>query len=96
MAVIDSMDIKRIDLLLEHGADVNGEACNAGAPEVATALGRFDFVLYFLSKGYTNNLDRLARWVSQRDVPKDSPKFQDKIQVLEILRQRGAKIPPLR
>lgn len=93
--VVDLDDAtQRIDLLLAHGANINGLACGSGAPTRAAVIARFNLVLYMLAKGYNANLDELAGSVNRRLVPKDSHFYQEKMQVLEILRQRGAKIPP--
>ena len=96
MAAVGSLERERVDLVLSHGANINGEVCDESAPEVAAAVGRFDWVLDFLSKGYDNKLERLAQICNIRIVPKDSQSYRDKMQALEILRQRGVKIPPLR
>jgi len=89
------IDRARIDLLLLHGADINSETCDETAPQSAAALGQFDLVLYFLSKGYSRNLDRLAWYVADRHVKEDSDAFRDKMKAIELLRARGAKIPPI-
>jgi ankyrin repeat protein len=96
MTSLGSFEYERIDLLLAHGADINGNACNYGAANIAAIYGRFDMVLYLLSKGYSFDLSGLAKTVNNSLVPKNSAAYQDKQRVLEILREKGAKIPPLR
>jgi uncharacterized protein len=94
MAAAKAFQIERIDMLLGHGADINGQACGFGAADTAAILGRFDIVLHLLSRGYDANLEGLAIMANDRSVPKDTQVYRDKLRVLEILRQRGVKVPP--
>lgn len=93
MAAIGTMDLRKVDFLLAHGADINGEACGEDAAEYAAVLGRFDIVLYLFSKGYDTHLNRLAEWMRYGAVPKDSQAYRDKMKVTALLRERGVTIP---
>ena len=96
MAAVGSLEPSRIDLVLTHGGDIDGEACEFGAPEVAAVLGRFDIVLYLFSKGYNNKLERLAKVASITHVSEQSQQYANKLKLLALLRERGITIPPPR
>jgi uncharacterized protein len=85
---------ENIDLLLKYGADINVHTkFGDSVPNVAAGLGRFDFVAHFLEKGFTYNLERLAKDVQNRRVPPNSDAQRWKDKVLDILAKRGVTIP---
>jgi hypothetical protein len=87
----DGTLVKRIDLLLAHGANINALPCGLGAAHKAIASGRFDLVLYLLKHGYNAHLDEIARWTRQAAAADDQSAYQR--EVLDYLRQHGAKVP---
>jgi ankyrin repeat protein len=91
-AGVHKQGTQRIDLLLAHGADINVQACSSGAPEIAVDMGRFDLVVYLLSKGYSAKLENLVSAIRWRRTPPEAR--DDKLRALQILRTRGIKIPP--
>ena len=72
------------------------EACTKGAADFAVTFNRFDIAIELLSKGYTKHLDRLARYVAGSPVAKTSKAYREKLSLINILRQKGAKIPLMR
>jgi len=58
---------------VKYGADVNAhDKFGASAPNTASDLGRFDIVARFLDKGFSYNLEKLAKAVQSRPVPPNS------------------------
>jgi hypothetical protein len=87
-------DIRRIDLLLAKGADINGESCGLDAPMQAIARQRYDVALYLLSKGYNRDLDKIAdATVNIIVYPETAEMARDKRRLQDALRQRGIRIP---
>jgi hypothetical protein len=85
--------LRRISLLLDLGADPNGEACGQDAAKPAPHYGRFRVLLLLLSRGYNRDLVALARRVFNEDVPEGTIAFRYKMEVLEELRRRGVTPP---
>ena len=92
MVAIEQDRAKNIQLLLDHGVDVNehDEGGNSAAT-MAAALAKFNILEMLLKRGYNYNLERLAIGVNGRVV---APKFAaEKQHVLDMLKERGVKFP---
>jgi ankyrin repeat protein len=85
---------RNIDLLLQHGADINIHRNNGDTAAVfAASLGDFDLVAHFLEQGLNYDLQRLARTVEIIRVPPNSEAQRWKDKVIAMLKERGAKFP---
>ncbi len=93
---LDYPPSQSLDVLLEHGADINILDSRLSAADSAIALGRFDIAAYLLEKGLTINLQDLAWGAEMRALPPQSEQNQWKAKVIEMLKERGAKFPALK
>jgi ankyrin repeat protein len=93
-ASIPSRRIETLELLVSNGADVNlTERPGAStAAEYAAAVGFFEATAWLLDHGYSNDLDRLARYVDASHVRPGSVSDQWKSRVREILRAKGVEV----
>ncbi|MDH5228476.1 MAG: hypothetical protein OEZ58_10190 [Gammaproteobacteria bacterium] len=84
---------KRIDFLLDNGADLNGVDNQGGtiADHVVAVWGRYDKGLFYLEKGTTVELERLAQIAVMVNVPDSQQIWYEKL--LAALKQRGVEIP---
>ena len=94
MIAIEHGRMQNVEMLLDHGADVNehDEVGNTAAT-YAAGLTKFNIVIMLIKHGYNYDLKRLAFGVNGNVVPKDSDLFIQKKQVLEMLKERGVKFP---
>lgn len=81
--------VRRIDLLLAHGADINLQACHRGALAMASVQNRFDVVLYLLLKGYNYDLADFALGVAMGNIIPDGPACRNKQRTIALLERRG-------
>jgi ankyrin repeat protein len=83
---------ENLRILLDHGADVNNhDHVGQTAATLAAALASWDVVMLLLERGYSYDLEDLARGVQNRVV---SPKGEEgKQQALKMLESRGVKLP---
>lgn len=92
MIAIEQGRTQNVQLLLDHGADVNehDEGGNTAAISAAD-FAKFDIVELLLRRGYSYDLPRLALAV---DRGATAPQYEaEKQHVLEILKLRGVKFP---
>jgi ankyrin repeat protein len=65
MAAVAEGRPSNVDILLRHGADLNArDALQLSAPEIAISRNRYDMAYMLLDKGYSKDLDRLARFAA--------------------------------
>jgi ankyrin repeat protein len=91
--LMESVMSKRcVELLVEHGADVNFKTEIGGVTALVDAItvGQLDVASYLLERGATANLDRAANNLQNRFLS-DEPK---RIALLKVLKAKGAKILP--
>ena len=80
------------DILLAHGADINWRNKHGdSAPWTTLTPGRFDWTLYFLEKGFNNDLQDLAASVETR--PASDRMLPWKVKVIDFLKAKGAVFP---
>jgi ankyrin repeat protein len=93
MVAIHNFREEYFELLLSHGADVNwnsdGSMGIKNVPKAAMTVGRFDWTLYFLEKGYKGDMQALARSVEAIKVS-DRQK-PNKQKVIDYLKSRGVE-----
>lgn len=92
MIAIENNRDKSVQLLLQHGADINEhDEGGSSAATQAAGLSKFDIVAMLLEHGYSYDLQGLALEVSGNLV---SPNLAAKKQhVLDMLKDRGVKFP---
>jgi hypothetical protein len=80
-------------ILLDAGADINREHGGQTIAERAVALDQFDKAKELLQRGYSHNLERLGHLVGSTYLGHLSDgQRKDRLQVVELLRQRGVKV----
>ena len=94
MVAISNFKEENIRILLEHGADINWNADGSmgikNAPRAAIVMGRFDWALDFLKKGYRGDLSQLAKSVASIKVSEDGK--ADKQKVIDYLESKGITV----
>lgn len=86
--------LANVKILLAAGADLNAhDEYGESAATATIALGKFEVLAYLLERGFSYNLESVARRVARIDVPDDSEAQQWKLKVNELLKARGVKIP---
>jgi len=94
LAAADAGLFDNVRALVAAGADINVHNGAHSAPWLAiAAAGRYDIALWLVGKGYSHDLEYLARGVESRHVPLDSPLQRAKELLIELLRTRGMKFP---
>lgn len=93
MVAIQQDQAKNVQLLLDHGADVNehDEGGNSAAT-MAVARGNFEVIKALLKRGYNYDLRRVAIGVDRTSAANQHEETE-KQQVLEMLKVRGVKFP---
>jgi uncharacterized protein len=88
---VRARQIAMLEMLVQHGADVNlaGRPGASTAAEHAAALGFFEGTAWLLEHGYTNDLDRLGRYVDNSHVQPGTESDRWKLRVCALLRDRG-------
>ena len=91
MMAVDAFRDDYFELLLSHGADVNwnieGTKGTSTVPRVCITIGRFDWLLYFLDKGYEGNLVQLGSTVKNIHVSERMEPYKQ--QAIQYLKDRG-------
>ena len=94
MVAISNFREENFDLLLKHGADINWNADGSmglnNVPRSAIIIGRFDWALGFLEKGYKGDLGELAKSVSTIKVSEKGRANKQK--VIDYLESKGIKV----
>ena len=79
------------ELLLSHGADVNwnidGTKGLSTVPNKCITVGRYDWLLYFLEKGYKGDLHQLGIEVKNRHVSAKMEPYKQK--AIQYLKDKG-------
>jgi len=83
---------ENIKILLKYGADINGHDSIGGAPELALVQDRFDLVMFFLDHGFSDDLNKLAKYV-EGSMVYGGPQCDWKKKDLERLRDMGVILP---
>lgn len=85
----------QIDVLLKHGADVNGynKRDDGTAATAAVTVGRFDLAVYLVERGLNFELQKLGAAAEIRMVPKTSEQQRWKEQLISTLKERGVTFP---
>lgn len=92
MVAITQRREEYFDMLLAHGAELNWRNRHGdSAPWQTLTPGRFDWTLYFLEKGYNNDLQDLANDVET--VPASEQMLPWKVKVIDYLKAKGAVFP---
>lgn len=103
MHAVSEFRFDNADLLLAYGVDINGhnniqkDFPADSAATVAIAMGRYDYALKLLERGYSYNLDDLAKTAEIRQVSSNmEPARQAVIRLIEENRQArdSALAPP--
>ncbi|WP_246048808.1 ankyrin repeat domain-containing protein [Leptospira sarikeiensis] len=85
---------ENIKILVDAGADINFQSSRSSienGPEEAIGVGgRFDIAVWFLEKGYTNNLQGLAVIAEARGT---NARQSHKEKLIDMLIARGIKFP---
>jgi len=92
MIAMEQGRMQNFQLLLNHGADINAHDKGGNSvADYAAALAKFGVVEELLKRGYSYDLDGLARGISGRVV---APNLAaEKQHVLGMLKERGVKFP---
>jgi hypothetical protein len=93
MAVLHQRD-RHIDILLQHGADINGHNAisKSTAADTAVAMARFDLAIRLLEQGLNYNLAGLVRSIEVRAISPDSPQQKWRKQLISMLEERGYQV----
>ena len=85
----------QIDVLLEHGADINGQYTRGDgtAATAAITVGRFDLAVYLVERGLNHDLQKLGAAAEIRVVPKTSEQQRWKDKLIAMLKERGVVFP---
>jgi len=85
---------RNVELLLDHGADVNAvtPVGEVTAAEVAVGQGEMELAYRLLERGTTANLQGVADVLAHRAVPADSDRARWKARLAAELRARGIEV----
>ncbi|CBL46592.1 Hypothetical protein HDN1F_30090 [gamma proteobacterium HdN1] len=85
---------ENFDLLLKHGADINGASyVHSTAAIYAAHMDAFDKVVMMLERGYNYRLIDLARSLSLTPVAPDTENYRWREKALRMLEARGVPFP---
>jgi len=92
MIAIEQDRTNNIQLLLDHGADVNEhDEGGSTAATQAAALSKFGIVLMLLKRGYSYDLVNLANSIDANVVAEHSQLSEEKKQILDMLASKGIR-----
>jgi len=95
MLTISYNRMQNFQLLLEHGVDVNAhDIGHNSAVTYAVAERKYGIVIDLLNHGYNYELPRLARAMNNSVTTPNSKASVQRIQILDMLRERGVELPP--
>jgi ankyrin repeat protein len=86
--------VQNINLLLDHGADVN--AHDVGHNSIATYLAgdrKYNILINVIEHGYNYELTMLARMMVNSVTAPGSKESMQKKQILDMLKERGVEFP---
>lgn len=94
ISAIESDRWDNVDILLTHGADINAVLNSSRTAAIAAAtVNRYDKVVYLLERGYSHDLEYLARYIDSHELSEDSAQFEWKQKALRVLKDRGVTFP---
>ncbi|WEJ99468.1 MAG: ankyrin repeat domain-containing protein [Candidatus Sphingomonas phytovorans] len=90
---IHHKDWRNYYILLDAGADINREYKGRTIAETATSLGQMDKAIELVERGYSHNLDRLARFADIRIIDREFPVARkQQRQLLALLKAKGVPV----